>query len=38
MSSKKAFELLKHSPYKDKLGNAALFLKQLSAESRLCRR
>jgi hypothetical protein len=33
MSSKKAFELLKHSPYKDKLGNAALFLKQLSAES-----
>jgi hypothetical protein len=33
MSSKKAFDLLKHSPYKDKLGNAALFLKQLSAES-----
>jgi hypothetical protein len=33
MASKKAFDLLKHSPYKDKLGNAALFLKQLSAES-----
>jgi hypothetical protein len=33
MSNKKAFELLKHSPYKDKLGNAALFLKQLSADS-----
>ncbi len=33
MSNKKAFDLLKHSPYKDKLGNAALFLKQLSADS-----
>jgi hypothetical protein len=33
LASKKAFDLLKHSPYKDKLGNAALFLKQLSAES-----
>jgi hypothetical protein len=32
MANKKAFELLKNSPYKDKLGNAALFLKQLSAE------
>jgi len=31
--NKKAFELLKHSPYKDRLGNAALFLKQLSADS-----
>jgi len=31
--NKKAFELLGHSPYKDRLGNAALFLKQLSAES-----
>jgi hypothetical protein len=30
----KAAELLKNSPYKDKLGNAALFLKQLSAESK----
>jgi len=33
MANKKAAELLKNSPYKDKLGNAALFLKQLSAES-----
>ena len=33
MRNKKAFELLKHSPYKDRLGNAALFLKQLSADS-----
>jgi hypothetical protein len=33
MSNKKAFEILKHSPYKDKLGNAALFLKQLEADS-----
>ncbi len=33
MANKKAFDLLKHSPYKDKLGNAALFLKQLSADS-----
>jgi hypothetical protein len=34
MSNKKAFDLLKNSPYKDKLGNAALFLKQLSADSK----
>jgi hypothetical protein len=33
MSNNKAFDILKHSPYKDKLGNAALFLKQLSADS-----
>ena len=33
MANKKAVELLKNSPYKDKLGNAALFLKQLSADS-----
>jgi hypothetical protein len=33
MANKKAFDLLKNSPYKDKLGNAALFLKQLSADS-----
>jgi hypothetical protein len=33
MANKKALEILKNSPYKDKLGNAALFLKQLSAES-----
>jgi hypothetical protein len=33
MANRKAAELLKNSPYKDKLGNAALFLKQLSAES-----
>jgi hypothetical protein len=32
MSTNKAFDLLKHSPYKDKLGNSALFLKQLSAD------
>lgn len=32
-ANKKAFDLLKHSPYKDKLGNAALFMKQLSAQS-----
>jgi len=32
-ANKKAFEWLKNSPYKDKLGNAALFLKQLSADS-----
>jgi hypothetical protein len=30
----KAVELLKNSPYKDKLGAAALFLKQLDAESK----
>ena len=33
MADKKALELLKHSPYQDKLGNAGLFLKQLSADS-----
>jgi len=33
MSNKKALDLLKHSPYADKLGTAALFLKQLSADS-----
>lgn len=33
MSNKKAVEWLKNSPYKEKLGNAALFLKQLSADS-----
>ncbi|HTV59737.1 MAG TPA: hypothetical protein VMJ93_12775 [Verrucomicrobiae bacterium] len=34
VSSQKALELLKNSPYKDKLGNAGLFLKQLDAESK----
>jgi hypothetical protein len=34
LASQKALELLKNSPYKDKLGNAALFLKQLDAESK----
>ena len=34
MASQKAVELLKNSPYKDKLGNAGLFLKQLDAESK----
>jgi hypothetical protein len=33
MADKKALELLKQSPYKDRLGNAGLFLKQLSVES-----
>jgi len=33
MSNQKAIEFLKHSPYQDKLGNAALFLKQLQADS-----
>jgi hypothetical protein len=33
MADKKALELLKQSPYKDKLGNSGLFLKQLSMES-----
>lgn len=33
MADQKAFEILKNSPYKDKLGNAALFYKQLAAES-----
>jgi hypothetical protein len=34
LASQKALELLKNSPYKDKLGNAGLFLKQLDAESK----
>ena len=33
-ASQKAVELLKNSPYKDKLGSAGLFLKQLDAESK----
>ena len=34
----KALELLKNSPYKDKLGNAGLFLKALAAAGRrICR-
>ncbi len=33
-ASEKAVELLKNSPYKDKLGNAELFLKQLDTESK----
>lgn len=31
-SNQKAIQLLKKSPYKDKLGNAGLFMKQLAAE------
>jgi hypothetical protein len=34
LANAKAFELLKNSPYKDKLGNAGLFLKQLDADSK----
>jgi hypothetical protein len=34
MASDKAVELLKNSPYKDKLGNAGLFLRQLQAEQK----
>jgi hypothetical protein len=34
ITSGKALELLKNSPYKDKLGTAGLFLKQLDAESK----
>jgi hypothetical protein len=34
MANEKALQLLKNSPYKDKLGNAGLFLKQLDAESK----
>src|ERR1700726_337667 len=34
MANDKAIELLKNSPYKDKLGNAGLFLKQLDAQSK----
>ncbi|MGA8365964.1 MAG: hypothetical protein ACLQMT_13855 [Candidatus Acidiferrales bacterium] len=33
MANQKAIEFLKHSPYQDKLGTAALFLKQLQADS-----
>jgi len=33
-ASEKAVDLLKKSPYKDRLGNAGLFLKQLAAESK----
>lgn len=33
-ASEKAVALLKNSPYKDKLGNAQLFLRQLDAESK----
>lgn len=33
LANKKALEILKNSPYKDKLGNAGLFLKQLGSES-----
>ena len=33
-AGEKAVELLKNSPYKDKLGSAGLFLKQLAAESK----
>src|SRR6202030_4215536 len=35
MAGQKAYELLKNSPYKDKLGNAGLFLRQLDAESKM---
>ena len=34
MASDKALQLLKNSPYKDKLGSAGLFLKQLDAQSK----
>jgi hypothetical protein len=34
LASDKALELLKNSPYKDKLGSAGLFLKQLDAQSK----
>jgi hypothetical protein len=34
MASNKAIELLKNSPYKDKLGTAGLFLKELDAQSK----
>ena len=33
LSNRKAIEFLKHSPYAEKLGTAALFLKQLQADS-----
>jgi hypothetical protein len=34
LANAKALELLKNSPYKDKLGSAGLFLKQLDAQSK----
>jgi hypothetical protein len=34
LANAKALELLKNSPYKDKLGSAGLFMKQLDAESK----
>jgi hypothetical protein len=34
LANAKALELLKNSPYKDKLGSAGLFLKQLDAEQK----
>lgn len=34
LASQKALDLLKHSPYKDKLGSAGLFLKELDAQSK----
>jgi hypothetical protein len=34
MANEKALQLLKNSPYKDKLGAAGLFLKQLDSESK----
>ena len=34
LASDKALELLKNSPYKDKLGSAGLFLEQLNSESK----
>lgn len=34
MANEKALELLKNSPYKDKLASAGLFLKQLDAQSK----
>ena len=34
IANQKALELLKNSPYKDKLGSAGLFLKQLDQESK----
>jgi hypothetical protein len=37
VASQKAVDLLKNSPYKEKLGNAGRFLKQLDAESKSLR-
>lgn len=34
LAAQKALELLKNSPYKDKLGNAGLFLKQLDSQEK----